>query len=69
MPINKEEIKKALDDFENDKFVDAKEKIQKELNVAKNEFLQKKLGLTKSIEPVEKQVEKEKEEQVKDGEE
>jgi len=33
MGINKEEVKAALDDFENDNFVDAKEKLK---NIIKN---------------------------------
>jgi len=49
MPIDQEAIKKAIDDFEDDKFVDAKEKIQKEIRKVKNEFLKKKLDLKKEI--------------------
>ena len=45
MPINKEQIKKAIDHFENDKFTDAKEILTKEINIAKDDFLKSKLGL------------------------
>jgi len=44
-PIDTEEIKKALDDFEDDKFTDAKEKITGEIQRARDEFLKDKLGL------------------------
>jgi len=37
MGINKEEVKAALDDFENDNFVDAKEKLK---NIIKNRVTQ-----------------------------
>ena len=49
--IDKEQIKKALDSFENDKFMDAKDVLSKEIKAAKYEFLEKKLGLENPIEP------------------
>ena len=45
MPIDNEQIKKALDHFENDEFVDAKEILQKEILKAKNAHLKNKLEL------------------------
>lgn len=51
MPVDKEEIKKALDHFENDDFTSAKEVLQKEIHKAKNDFLKDKLDLSNDIEP------------------
>jgi hypothetical protein len=45
MPVDNEQIKKALDHFENDEFVDAKEILQKEIQRAKNDHLKNKLEL------------------------
>lgn len=45
MPVDNEQIKKALDHFENDEFVDAKEILQKEILKAKNDHLKTKLEL------------------------
>ena len=45
-------IKNALDSFEDDDFLGAKEILQPELRKAKNIFLKNKLGLTKDIEDV-----------------
>jgi hypothetical protein len=50
MPINKDEIKKALDAFEDEKYTDAKEILQKEFKKAKNEFVKDKLELKDDIE-------------------
>ena len=52
MAVDKEQIKKAIDKFENDKFVDSKEILSKEVRKAKNSFLKDKLGLKGDIEPV-----------------
>jgi hypothetical protein len=49
--IDTEKIKKALDHFENDEFVDAKEILQQEIKKAKNEFVKNKLELKQDIEP------------------
>ena len=43
--MDQEAIKKALDFFEEDKFSDAKEIIQKEIRTARNEFLEKTLDM------------------------
>lgn len=47
------EIKSALDSFEDDDFLAAKEKLKKQIILHKNEYLKNKLGLQKDIEPVE----------------
>ena len=52
MAIDTKEIKKALDRFENDEFVDAKEILSQEIRKAKNDFLKGKLDLKGDIEPV-----------------
>ena len=62
MPIDIEKIKKALDHFENDEFVDSKEVLQKEIRKAKNDFLRNKLDLKQDIEPQEEKPEIEDEE-------
>lgn len=51
MAIDTKEIKKALDSFENDDFVGAKEIISKEISKAKNDYLKTKLDLKNDIEP------------------
>ncbi len=50
MPVDNEQIKKALDHFENDEFVDAKEILQQEIRRAKNDHLKDKLDLSADIE-------------------
>ena len=60
--VDKEQIKKALDSFENDKFMDAKDVLSKEIKAAKYDYLEKKLELNDPIEPkVEKKSEKKEE--------
>jgi hypothetical protein len=49
MPIDKENIKKALDAFEADDFTTSKEILQKEISGRKAEWMQEKLGLEKPI--------------------
>lgn len=49
MPIDKKVVRKALDHFEEDDFVSAKETIKPEINKAKEDFLQKKLELKDPI--------------------
>jgi len=51
MPIDNEKIKKALDDFENDDFISAKDTIKKEIKSAVNDFYKEKLELNKDLEP------------------
>ena len=45
MPVDKEEIRKALDHFENDEYTEAQEILQKEINKQKMEWLSDKLDL------------------------
>lgn len=45
MPIDNEKIKDALDSFENDDFVTAKETLSKEIGAKRDEFLRDKLNL------------------------
>jgi len=52
MTIDKEKIKAALDDFEDDKFSDAKDILKGEISKQKNEWLKSKLELKDDIDPV-----------------
>jgi len=52
--MDREQIKKALNSFENDKYVDAKEIISKEIAGQRDVFLKNKLGLTLDINPTPK---------------
>lgn len=45
-----EDVKKALDAFENDNFLDSKELLQKQIHQARNDFLKAKLDLKDDIE-------------------
>jgi len=45
MPVDDEKIKAALDDFEDEKFSDAKDKISGEVKKLRDEFLKDKLKL------------------------
>ena len=45
MPVDKEEIKKALDHFENDEYSEASDILKKEIAKHRNEWLEKKLDL------------------------
>ena len=45
MAVDSEKVKDALDDFENDKFSDAKEKLSDVVKNARDEFLKKTLKL------------------------
>lgn len=49
--MDREKIRKALDHFENDEFVDAKEIIQQEIQGKRDVFLKDKLGLATDINP------------------
>lgn len=51
MPVDKENIKRALDAFESDEYVDAKDILKKEIRTARNEYLGSKLKLKNDIEP------------------
>jgi len=50
--MDREQIRKALDHFENDKYVDAKEIIQKEIQGKRDVFIKDKIGLKNDINPV-----------------
>jgi len=43
--VDKEKVKKALDDFENEKFSDASDTIRGEVKISVNTFLKDKLSL------------------------
>lgn len=45
--MNKDVIKKAFDEFEDDKFTDSKEKLKGEIRQGVNDYLKTKLGLEK----------------------
>jgi hypothetical protein len=51
MAIDKEEIKKALDSFEEDDFVTSKETLKDEIRKVKNAYIKDKLGLKNDVEP------------------
>ena len=46
MPIDVDVVKQALNDFEGENFVDAKEKIAGQVKIAKNDYIKNKLGLS-----------------------
>lgn len=46
MPVDVENIKKVLDDFENDKYSEAEDLLRKEVAKHRDEWLNKKLELT-----------------------
>jgi hypothetical protein len=50
--MDRKKIKQALDHFENDQYVDAKEIIQAEIAGERDVFLKNKLGLSQDINPV-----------------
>ncbi len=49
--MDKDKIKKALDHFENDEFVDAKDIIKQEIAAKRDSFIKDKLGLSNDINP------------------
>lgn len=69
MTVDSEKVKDALDDFEDDKFTDAKEKLSDVIGKARDEFLKKALNLKGEPEKREEpEDEKEKEETKDDAE-
>ncbi len=48
--MDEKEIKNALDAFEKDDFITAKEKLSNQIKTAKNDFLKNKLELKNDIE-------------------
>ncbi len=51
MPIDKEQVKKALDKFEDDKFTDAKDILKGEISKHRDEWIKDKLELKNDINP------------------
>ena len=51
MPIDNEKIKSAMDDFENDNFIDAKDTLKAEIKGAISDFFKEKLDLQNDLEP------------------
>ncbi len=51
MPVDNEKIKGALDDFENDDFISAKDAIKSQIHNAVNDYFKDKLELQKDLEP------------------
>lgn len=51
MPIDNQKIKSALDDFESDDFISAKDTIKSEIKGAISDFFKDKLELQKDLEP------------------
>ena len=49
MPVDTEVVKSAFTDFEKENFVDAKEKLVQQIQVAKNDFIKNKVGLQNDI--------------------
>ena len=49
--MDRDKIRKALDHFENDEFVDAKDIIQQEIAGKRDVFLKDKIGLANDINP------------------
>jgi len=52
--VDKAKVRKAIDDFENDKFSDASNVIRKEVKITVNDFLKDKLGLKNNPLDIEK---------------
>lgn len=50
--MDRKKIKQALDHFENDQYVDAKEIISQEIAGQRDVFIKNKLGLAQDINPV-----------------
>ena len=51
MSIDKEKIKKALNDFESERYMDAKDALTGEVRKARDSFIKNKLGLKQDINP------------------
>lgn len=68
MPIDKEKIKTALDDFENDNFIDAKDNLKAEIKGVVSDYFKDKLELQNDLEP-KAEVETEAETETESGDE
>ena len=51
MPVDNEKIKSALDDFENDDFISAKDTLKAEIHGAVTDYWKDKLELQNELEP------------------
>lgn len=51
MPIDNEKIKSALDDFESDDFISAKDTVKAEIKGAISDYFKDKLDLQNDLEP------------------
>ena len=51
--MDKEQIKKAFDEFEDENYIDAEETLKSQLKQAKNDFLKDKLDLENDVEEIE----------------
>jgi hypothetical protein len=49
--MDNDEIKKALDDFENDNFMDSKDKLKGEISKTRDKYVKDKTGLKNDINP------------------
>lgn len=60
MTIEKDKIKKALDNFENDNYSDSKETLSTEIKKKINDYLKKETGVEKDpVDDIEKETEEE----------
>lgn len=51
--MDKEQVKKAFDDFEDENYYDAEDTLKKQIKQAKNDHLKSKLGLENDVEDIE----------------
>ena len=51
--VDKEKIKKALDNFEDEDYTGSEEELKLQLKKAKNDYLKKELGLENDVEDIE----------------
>ena len=51
--VDKEKIKKALDNFEDEDYTGSEEELKSQLKKAKNDYLKKELGLENDVEDIE----------------
>ena len=53
MPVDPEKVRKAIDAFVDDDYIESKETLKKEIKKAKNDWLKNKLELDGDVEEVE----------------
>lgn len=51
--MDKEQVKKAFDDFEDENYYDAEDALKKQIKQAKNDYLKSKLDLKNDVEDIE----------------